>query len=60
MGFDQANEAVKLLAQKEGVGVGGILGSRTYGSYSLAMREENADKNIVTLFPDGAERYLTS
>ena len=59
MGFEEAKDGVKLLATKEGLGLGISSGAALMGAIRLAMRKENADKNIVTLFPDGIEKYLT-
>ena len=59
VGFEEAKDGAKLLATKEGIGLGISSGAALMGAIRLAMRKENADKNIVTLFPDGIEKYLT-
>jgi len=48
---------VKQLALKEGMIVGSSSGSNFYSALEIAKKVNN--KNIVTLFPDGADRYLS-
>ncbi len=51
-------ETVRMLAQKEGLLVGGSSGTNVYASMKVA-RELGEGKRIVTLLPDGSERYLS-
>lgn len=56
----QALKTVKKLAVSEGLFVGISSGAALYAATVLANRKENSGKNIVTLFPDSGERYLSS
>lgn len=49
---------VKELASKEGVLAGSSAGANVWGAIKIA-RELGAGKNVVTLIPDSAERYLS-
>ncbi len=51
-------ETVRMLAQKEGLLVGGSSGTNVYASMEVA-KELGEGKRIVTLLPDGSERYLS-
>jgi cysteine synthase A len=57
---EQAFEASRLLARKEGVLVGISSGAALYSAIELAKKEENKDKNIVVLLPDLGDRYLST
>lgn len=50
----------RLLGETEGVFAGISSGAALYAVVEMARRKENADKNIVTLFPDGGDRYLST
>ena len=56
----QAYEAARLLAQKEGILAGISSGAALHAAMTLANREENSGKTIVVLLPDTGERYLST
>lgn len=55
---DEAFATVRKLAETEGVLAGGSSGAAAAAAYRLAERL-GVGKRIVTLFPDGAERYMS-
>ncbi|MGB6864612.1 MAG: cysteine synthase family protein, partial [Candidatus Aminicenantaceae bacterium] len=55
----QAFEMTRKLANKEAILAGGSSGAALWGCLKLA-REINTDARIVTIFPDSANRYLSS
>lgn len=57
---DQAYNAGRLIAQKEGILVGITSGAAVYAAEVLAKRPENAGKTIVALLPDSGDRYLST
>ncbi len=57
---DDAFATTRELARYEGV-LGGISsGAALFAAKQVAQREENIDKNIVVIFPDSGERYLST
>lgn len=57
---DDAFEAARELAKTEGILVGISSGAALHIGKVLAAREENKDKNIVMILPDGGDRYLST
>lgn len=57
---DEAFEASRLLAQKEGLLAGISSGAAASAAARVAARPENKGKTIVVLLPDSGERYLST
>ncbi len=57
---DEAINMTRLLARKEGIVCGISSGANIAMALSLASREENRDKLIVTIICDTGERYLST
>ena len=56
----EAYESARRLGKTEGVLVGISSGAALFAATELAKREENRGKNIVVLFPDSGDRYLST
>lgn len=56
---DAFNNA-RLMGKLEGVLVGISSGAALTAAVKLAQRPENSGKNIITIFPDNGERYLST
>ena len=57
---EDAFETGRAVARNEGVLVGISSGAALWAGIQLAKRPENKGKNIVVLFPDTGERYLST
>ena len=57
---DEAYNAGRLLARREGILTGISSGAALHAAIELARREENHGKTIVVLLPDTGERYLST
>ncbi|MBQ3054468.1 MAG: cysteine synthase A [Clostridia bacterium] len=57
---DDALSMGREIAKTEGVLVGISSGAALYAALKLSQRHENYGKNIVVLFPDTGERYLST
>ena len=56
---EQAFEAARILAREDAVLAGISSGAALYATEVIAARPENKDKNIVVIFPDSGEKYLS-
>lgn len=57
---EDAFERGRLIGQREGILVGISSGAALHAAIQLAGREENRHKNIVVVFPDSGDRYLST
>ncbi len=57
---DDAFKMGRLIGNKEGILVGISSGAALYAAVVLAKRAENKGKNIVAIFPDSGDRYLST
>ncbi len=57
---EDAIKYAKQAAREEGILCGISAGAAAYAAVELAKREKNMGKTIVTIFPDTAERYLST
>lgn len=60
VGDEEAVQAARMLARREGVMAGISSGAALHAAITLAQREENRGKIIVALLPDTGERYLST
>ena len=54
---EESYEGVKLMAEKEGILVGISSGANVFGAIKLSQKYP--DKNIVTVAPDGIDKYMS-
>ena len=59
VGTEEALTAAKLVCKTDGLFVGISSGAALRAAEKLARRAENAGKNIVVIFPDSGDRYLS-
>ena len=57
---EQAFSTARRFAKVQGLLIGISSGAALYAAKCLAERVENSGKNIVVIFPDGGERYLST
>ncbi|HHT02625.1 MAG TPA: cysteine synthase A [Firmicutes bacterium] len=57
---EQALVCARRLAQMEGLLVGISSGAAVHAALQLAGRQENAERLLVVLLPDGGDRYLST
>lgn len=57
---EDAYETTNKIAKCEGFLVGISSGAALYGATLVAKKEENKNKNIVVIFPDSGDRYLST
>ncbi|MBQ2989939.1 MAG: cysteine synthase A [Clostridia bacterium] len=57
---EEAYAAGRMLGRREGVLAGISSGACLHAAICLALKEENAGKNIVALLPDAGDRYLST
>ncbi len=57
---EEAYAAARIMAKREGILAGISSGAALYAAQQLAKREEYFGKNIVVLFPDGGDKYLST
>lgn len=60
VGNEEAFEMGRMIGRQEGILVGISSGAALYAAIELAKRAENRNKNIVVIFPDSGDRYLST
>ena len=59
VGDDEALNMIKTLVKTDGVLCGVSSAAAVCGAIKVAKRETSTGKTIVTLLPDGGEKYLS-
>jgi cysteine synthase A len=57
---EEAVEFARRLGRKYGIACGISSGAAYFAALRLKEREENSNKNIVAILPDGADRYFST
>lgn len=57
---EDAYKYARLCPKKEGLLIGISAGAALWAAVTLAKKPENKGKNIIVLFPDGGNKYLSS
>jgi len=57
---EDAYKYARLCPKKEGLLIGISAGAALWAAVTVAKRPENKNKNVVVLFPDGGNKYLSS
>jgi len=57
---EEAFAAARLLAREEGILAGPSAGAALHAALAVAIRKEVAEKTIVVILPDTAERYIST
>ena len=57
---EEALNGGRIIAKTEGILVGISSGASLMASIKVAQRDELKDKNVVVIFPDGGEKYLST
>lgn len=57
---EESYDGARMVAKEEGILVGISSGAALSGAIKLAKRKEMAGKNILVIFPDGGDKYLST
>lgn len=57
---EQAFEYARLVRDKQNIAVGISSGAALFATLQIAKQKKYKDKNIVVIFPDGADRYAST
>ena len=58
--FEEAKDMCKKIAIQEGIFAGISSGAALSAAIRFARKKENNEKNVVVIFPDGGEKYISS